>query len=472
MAARWVVGIEPTCKQGGGPVSTYRDWPFRWLRIAWRLGVGVWLVLGTACKDTPAAFGPSRAVARVRANELFTGLTQRFTNVDRSPQAVNSLTRIDRAVFNPSHVFDDSAVWNVLRTDSVRAMMLVGRVVDDRYVVAQVNEATAPRDLAASRDEIRLARVGHDQYQWSTRVDQALGSPTPEDVGRIVSSMLAAPAATNEDVLRTETLAAFPRTSVVMGRLFSIDSLQRTPREDGTALVNLVLALHPDGLQTEYPAFATYLRTYLNPLRLRSVVRDAAGGEWFDLDLGGNRLRLRFRADREGHLAPLDGEPRPMPDSVLLVSDFHTKVWLFSIGMTELTSEVTLMHSAQTFGAALSFQQEPRWHLPLAVSHFVKGSLRRPFEGPGARYRMSVSDADGNGTLLLREGDVTVQQSMIMRWFGGLGTHAFREFYGPAEVQESAYLASVFSALRDDVDAALMTPATVAGEVDAGAKKQ
>ncbi len=472
MAARWVVRLRPFYERNRRPAPAHRGWSFYWPLTPRAIGIVLGLGLGgSACKDTPAAFGSSRAVARTHADDLFTSLHRRFTNVDRSPEAAGTLARIDRAVFTPSQVFDDSVLWNVLRSDSVRVMMLTGHVAHDRYVVAQVNETAAPRELAASRDEIRLARVGHDQYEWSTFVDQVLGAVMPEDVGRIVSSMLAAPAATEETALHAVTAAAFPRSSEVLAKVFSVDSLQRTPSDDGTTLVNLVVGLHPDGLQAEYPAFATYLRTYLNPVRLRSVVRDAAGGEWFDLDLGANRLRMRFRSDRDGRLAPIEGPPRAMPDSLMLVSDFHTKVWLFSIGMTGLTSNVALTHTSQSLGAQLTFRQEPRWHLPLAVSHFVKGSLRRPFEGNGAQYRVAVSSADGNHTLLEREGDVTVQESMIMRWFGGIGAHAFREFSGPAEIQESAYLAAVFSALHDDVDAALMSPATVAGDVEAGAKK-
>ncbi len=472
MAARWVVGLRPWCERNRRPVLALRGWPSPWLLTSRTIGIALWLSLaGSACKDTPAAFGPSRAVARTHADDLFTGLQRRFTNVDRSPEAATTLAVVDRAVFTPSQVYGDSALWNVLRTDSVRAMMLAGRVTHDRYVVAQVNETAEPRDLAASRDEIRLARVGHDQYEWSTFVDQVLGAVTPDDIGRVLSSVLATPTAMEAPTLHAATVAVFPRTGEVLGKAFSVDSLQRTYRDDGTALVNLVLGLHPEGLQAEYPALAKYLHTYLNPVHLRSVVRDAAGGEFVDLDLGANRLRLRFRSDGEGHLAPIDGPRRTMPDSVLLVSDFHTKVWLFNIGATGLTSEVALTHTSQSLSAQMTFRQEPHWHLPLAVSHFVRGSLRRPFEGSGAQYRVAVSSPDGNRTVLEREGDVTVQESMIMRWFGGLGAHAFREFSGPAEVQESAYLAAVFGALHDDVDAALMSPAAVAGEVEAGAKR-
>jgi hypothetical protein len=472
MAVRWVLGDRRMREHEARPVSTHRDWPFQ-CGLAGRLSalfVLVWAGM-SGCAGAPANFGPTRAVARTRASELLTGLQQRFTNVDRSPAAAAAVARIDRGVFTPAQVFEDSATWNVLQADSVRAMMVAGHFARDRFVVAKVGDAPQPRDLAASRDEIRLARVARDQYEWSTSVDQMLGAVKPNDIGRVVNAMLAAPAVIGDGDLHAETVAAFPRSSEVLGQLFSLDSVQRTSRNDGTVLVSLVMHTHPDWLAARYPAFASYLRTYLNPMRLRSIVRDAAGGEWFDLDFASNRLALRFRADRDGHLAPIDGAPRSMPDSVSLVSDFRTKVWLFSVGVTGLASDVVITQTGQMLSAHMRFRQEPRWHLPLAVAHFVKGSLHRPFEGDGAQYRVAVTDVGNDRTLLQRDGDVTVQESMIMRWFGGLGARALGEFAGAAETQENAYFASIFAALRDDVDSALGGPATVAGEVDAGGKR-
>lgn len=472
MAVRWVLGGRRLREHEARPVSTHRDWPFQWGLAGRRSTVFVvlWACL-SGCAGAPSSFGPTRALARTRASELLTGLQQRFTNVDRSPAAAAAVGRIERAVFTPAQVFEDSATWNVLQADSVRAMMVTGHFARDRYVVAKVSDAPQPRDLAASRDEIRLARVARDQYEWSTSVDQVLGSVKPDDIGRVVTAMLAAPAVVGDGDLRAETVAAFPRSSEVLGQLFSLDSVQRTSRNDGTVLVSLVMHMHPDWLAARYPAFAGYLRTYLNPMRLRSLMRDADGGEWFDFDLAANRLALRFRADREGHLAPIDGGLRSMPDTVSLVSDFRTKVWLFPVGVTGLTSDVVIGQTAETLSAQLRFRQEPRWHLPLAVAHFVKGSLHRPFEGDGAQYRVAVSDVGNDRTLLLRDGDVTVQESMIMRWFGGLGARALGEFAGAAETQENAYLASIFAALHDDVDSALGGSATVAGDVDAGSKQ-
>jgi hypothetical protein len=472
MEARSVARCERWRQRITGPASAQRGWPPRWMRQSLSIPsllraavAGICATSAAACGNTPVAFGTSRAAAQAHADELFTGLTERFTNVDRSPAAAATVEKVEGAVFTPSGIFNDTIAWNVVHSDSVRALMLAGRSVRDRYSIAEVNNAPAPRELAASREEIRLARLGHDQFEWSMFVDQVLGSITPEDVDRVIGSVLTAPAVTADADVRSAAGAAFPRSSALLAQFFSLDTLRSVERGDSTALVDLVIGLHPEKLQAQYPALSAYLRKYLNPVRLRSILRDPAGGEWLDLQLAGNQLKLRARADREGRLAPIDGVRRAIPDSLTAVSDFRTKMWLFSLGLSDLATDVLITRAPHVLSWQLRFQREPRWHLPLAISHLVQGSLRQPFMGDGARYRVAITNAVGERTLLEREGDVTVQESAIMRWFGGLGAHAFREFSGPAEAQESAYLASLFSALRADVDADLTGPATVAGDV-------
>jgi hypothetical protein len=417
-----------------------------------------------ACRDTPLAFGPSPAAARDHADQLLTGLQRRFTNIDRSPTAQATLTKIVRALFTPSRVYNDSSTWSVVQSDSVRLTTLAGHFVHDHYVVATVTHAPPPTELATSRDEIQLAQRGRGEYEWTSHVDQAIGSLAPDDADRLVGSMLAAVATTDEDALRSGTDAAFPRTSAILGQFFSLDTVRRAVRDDGTALVDLVIGLHPDRLSATYPLFAAYLRHYLNSTRLRGVLR-GTDGQWFDVNLAGNRLDLRFRADRDGRFGPIDGPRHPMPDSLTLQWDFHTKIWVFSLGVSDLLSDFVVIRTPHTAGWRLSFRHEPRWHLPFAVDHLVKGSLRRPFSGNGARYDVLLTDSASGVTLLEREGDVMVQESTVMRWLGGLGTRVVGEFSGPTEAEESAYLATVFGALRADVESDLSIAAPAAGDI-------
>jgi len=418
-----------------------------------------------ACQDTPAAFGPTPATARTRADQLFAGLEERFTRIDRSAASAAAVSRVERAVFTPSKVYDDSSVWNAIPADTVRLLSVAGHFVRDQYVIAEVARAPLPDELAASRDEIRLTRLGRGQFEWTTFADQVIGSVSPDDVARVTAAMLAAVASSNDDALRAGSALAFPRSSAVLGKLFSLDTIRRVPGDDGTVMVDLAIGLHPDSLTADYPAFAAFLRRYLDPTRLHWVLRDSVGAEWFDLELGAQRLDVRFRANHDGRFAPFDGTPRSMPDSLMLEWDFRTKIWIFPLSLSALASDFRVLHTPHARGWSVGFRHEPRWHLPLAVDHLLKASLRRPFAGDGAYYRVVVTDSGGRTTRLERAGSVIVQEGSLVRWLGRLAGRALGEFFGPAEAQESAYLAAVFHALRMDVQADL---GAGSGEREAG----
>ena len=66
-----------------------------------------------------------------------------------------------------------------------------------------------------------------------------------------------------------------------------------------------------------------------------------------------------------------------------------------------------------------------------------------------------MRDRPGSQTLLSREASVSVQESAIVRWLGGLGNSAMSDFAGRAEAEENRYVFDVLSALRADFVAAL-----------------
>jgi hypothetical protein len=199
---------------------------------------------------------------------------------------------------------------------------------------------------------------------------------------------------------------------------------------------------------------------------VRGRLHDSSGTAWFDFDFGAQRLDVRFRADREWRFVPIEGPARPMPDSLTLDWDFRTKIWIFSLGLTGLASDFVVLHTPTARGWFLGFRREPHWHLPFAVDHLVKASLRRPFADDGAHYRVIVTDTGSHTTRLVRDGRVIVQESTIMHWLGHLAARALGEFFGPAEAQESAYFAAVFRAFRTDLRADLASAGGVAGEVE------
>ena len=325
-------------------------------------------------------------------------------------------------------------------------------------------DAPPPAHLADARHVIRLTELAHNEYEWSTSVEQTLGPITPDDLDRVASSMLADAATTPGPTLAAESRSTFPHAAAALGKMFSIDTVTTTPHDDGSATIHLAYGIHANTLQPTYPAYAAYLRKYVSPARLRFSLSDATAGTWFELLLNHDEITIDLRATRDGHFAPLTGPIRPMPDSLKLLSDIHGKVWIFSVGMTELLADFTVLHSPHERGWDLRFHQDPHWHLPLFADHFVKSPLRRPFAGEGTTYRVTVRDSAGAQSVLTRAARITVQESTIMRWLGGLGATAMGDFAGPSDAQESAFFVEALVALRTDMDAALHAPGSAAAD--------
>lgn len=429
----------------------------------------------SGCSDSPAAFGPNAATARHHAEELFLGFQERFTRVERSPAFANARVKLGRAALIPSRVYDDSSVWSSLAPDSTRTLTVGGHYTGDHYIFAVLPLTTEdPKRLAESRHEVRLVRVGKNQYQWTTSVIQVVGSITADDVDRVVGSMLTAAATASQPALEAGSRATFPRTALALGQLLSLDTVRKEPRADGSTLVRLSIGIHPDDIRAQAPAYAAALHKYVPSARIRCTLSDprastdsgagtAATARWFEVQLADSRLTLTMRATRDGHFAPLEGAPRPMPDSLALLVNVHEKAWLFSVGFTDLVADFMVERSAHVRGWHVRFHHEPKWHLPFFVDHLVRSPLRRPFTGEGADYRILVRDTSGGPTRLVRGARVDVQESTIMKWLGGLGASTMGEFSGKTEAEEIAFYADVFAALRADINAVLRT-ASAAGE--------
>jgi hypothetical protein len=431
------------------------------------LALAIGLAAITACRDTPLAFGPpgNPAAAHERGDALLASWQDRFTNVERSAAFSNARAILGRAALTPGHAYDDSSVWTAMPPEGPHTIAINGHFAENHYILAVVPDAPKPTRLADARHVMRLTQLAHNEYEWSTSVEQTLGPITPDDLDRVAGSMLASAATTPGPTLAAGTRATFPHATNALGKMFSIDTVTTIPHDDGSASIHLAYGIHANTLQPTYPAYAAYLRKYVSPARVRFSLSDATAGTWFELLLNHDEITIDLRATRDGHFAPLTGPLRPMPDSLQLLSDIHGKVWIFSVGMTELLADFTVLRAPHERGWDLRFHRDPHWHLPLFADHFVKSPLRRPFAGDGTTYRVTVRDSAGAQTMLTRAAHITVQESTIMRWLGGLGATAMGDFAGPSDSQESAFFVEALAALRADLDAALHTaPGSPAGD--------
>jgi hypothetical protein len=410
------------------------------------------LLSGLGCGNAVVAFGTSPAAAAATADRMLAAFAFRFTNVVRTPKFFAARSKLARAALAPSRVFDDTSVWNGGGGAS-RSLLVQGAFANNRYTFDARPDAAAPARLGDSRHLMRLDRIGDGEYEWNTGVDLAMGEVTADQVAALFAGTLATAAARGDAALRADYRRAFPRAATVLGRLFTVDSVHGVPTADGASAVTLVLSLHSDRLKADYPAFSEYVKKYVEPSRYRFVLRDRTGARWFDAAARDNRLVIRLRTVN-GRLAPLEGAVRPMPSDLLLDVEFFVKIALFTVGVSDMHADFTVIHTPHERGWDIHFRQEPSWHLPLITARLVRGALRRPFDRGGSALRLTVRDSAGAQTLLTRRVHFPVQESTLVRWLGALGGSAAGDFAGTSEAEENRFQADIWNALRADIRAA------------------
>ena len=427
-----------------------RSW-FRVHRFAFVLFGAVTL---TACSDVPRAFGPTPAAAKSNADAMFGALVGRFTNVVRVPRYARARELLGRYALTPSAIYDDSTVWTAYGPDGTRTLFGDASITNGRYVFTNVPSSEPLDALGDGRHIMRLRKLGDDQYEWFTGVDFAMGRITAADMANVVNRWLAATEGHDGTALRADGRAAFPRTAAVGGRLFAIDTVISVRGADGANALYVQLHLTPDGIRSQLPNYAEYLDKYIQKVKLHFTLADAGGTPWVEGASKDGRFTLRLRT-RGGHFAPLAGAPRPMPDTLTLKLDMTAKIKLFTIGVEHLTGEWVNVETPHERGWSLRFTREPEWVLPPIVGHLIRSPLRRPFQGQGTTFRIGIRDDPSGQTLLTRRGTTVVQESAILRFIGKLGGTAVSDFVSKAEDEENRYDASLFTAMKADIDAGL-----------------
>jgi hypothetical protein len=402
----------------------------------------------------PETLGPDRRTARANADALFGGLATRFDNVQRAPKFYQARSKLGRYALSPSGVYGDTSVWTTVGADSTRTLTLLGTHTPTGYLFAPYASVATPTAAGDARHVIRLQRRGESEYDWDTHVDHAIGSVNAREIAAALTAFVSAPQHAAGATAHAENQALFPQTSRVLGELFSLDSLRAVPIGDGSSAVLVRFRMDPDRIAKTRPNFSKYLDKYVSPARYRVRLQDGSGATWLDASGSDNVFSVSYRV-RDGQLLALSGAPRVIPDTLQINVDLSAKFMIFRVGVSRLVGDFAFVRSDEERGWAMHFRREPDWHFPLAVNHLISTSLRHPFEGEGVTVRVSVRDRPGSQTLLSREASVSVQESAIVRWLGGLGNSAMSDFAGRAEAEENRYVFEVLSALRSDFVTAL-----------------
>ena len=341
-------------------------------------------------------------------------------------------------------------------TGNVRLLEVFGTVGDGRYTMTARSSVPAPGKPGDGRHVTSLARLSDNEYRWETTVDYAIGSVHPGDVATVISRLFAAGEGRTERELRANLAATVPRTSAALGSVFTLDSLRPTALADGSTAVMLGITVSSTTLRRRLPAFAEYIRKYVEPTSYRVVIADRASVPFIDIAQRDRYITIRLRT-MDGQLVPLTGKAREMPDTLLLLADFKAKVKIFHVGFHDLVMDlVNQSQGDRERSWVVTAHREPKWDLPLVTARLLRAPLRRPFTGEGALFRIGVrAGENGASTVIMRQSHLTVQESGILNFLNSLGNTAVSDFEGAVEREQNAWLRELFLALRDDARGAI-----------------
>ncbi|MCU0619398.1 MAG: hypothetical protein MUF40_05795, partial [Gemmatimonadaceae bacterium] len=343
------------------------------------------------CKAGWTGLGETAQRAQVNGVLVADALVKRYQSVERTPQYARARALIGTHALDPSRVFDDSTLWTVAPDATTRELRADGAALDGRYRFAARVDAALPDRLADARHLTRLDRGPEDgAYTWTTTVDFAIGPMTADDLGRGWRLLLASIAGRDSAAIRADLRGFLPRTTAAAGRLITLDSIRPTPLADGSTALRLGMTVRPERVQPTLPKLAAYVRKYIGPTRYRMQLRDATGRRWLDIALRDGRIVVQLR-QREGRLVTLDGPPLPLPDSVELHTDFHTRVGLFGLGWRGLRGHFVEERRGGGVAWAMRFDREPAWELPPLAAQLLRTPLRHPFRDGGLAFRVAFA---------------------------------------------------------------------------------
>jgi hypothetical protein len=150
------------------------------------------------------------------------------------------------------------------------------------------------------------------------------------------------------------------------------------------------------------------------------------------------------------------GPPRPMPDSLRLVSDLSMHVKLFDVGWHDLTTDFTISRGDRSRSWLFIARTEPQWDLPLVTARLIRTPLRRPFQGAGSSFEVAVIDSAGGQTILARRAHLDVKESAIMRFLSSLVARVFDDLDAAVEQEEADFVKELMGAFQQDSRAILV----------------
>lgn len=412
------------------------------------------LVFAAACSDSVHAVTDGPRERATKVEEVSDAIAARFTSPERSGRFESTRRKLVSGALHPSRVFSDTTLWTANTGANGRSVWAHGSLTNRGYRF-DVADRGPLNDLADTRHVISLRRIGDGEYQWATGVDFAIGSITAKDAAGMLEALLAGGHDRDPTVLRLSARTAFPRSSAVMSKLFTIDSLSLRPGPAGTTTVTMIADVHTATLARTAPHFAAYVARYVENSRYRFLVTDKAGAPFFEIMGRDHKLAIRYRTRADGIVSYL-GPPRPIPDSLRLTSDLTMRVKMFDVGWRNLVTDFTISRGERSRSWLFVARTEPEWDLPLITARLIRTPLRRPFQGAGASFEIAVIDSAGGQTLLARRARLEVKESAILRFLSSLVARIFDDLDAAVEREEAEFVRELMGAFQQDARALLI----------------
>ena len=410
-------------------------------------------VIGVACADSVRAVADGPTDRATKVEEVSDAIAARFTTPERSGQFESMRRKLISGALHPSRVFSDTSLWTTTASPTMRSVWAHGSLTPRGYRF-DVAERGLLDGLGDTRHVITLRKNSDGDYQWTTGVDFAIGSIRARDVGAMIELLLTAGHGHDASALRGAALTAFPRTAAVMSKLFRIDSLFLRPGPQGTTLVKVVIGVHTETLRRTAPHFADYLAKYVESSKYRFLVTDKNLVPYFEAKGANKTLTMEYRVRADGMVSTL-GPPRPMPDSLRLISDLNMRVKLFDVGWHELNTDFIIGRSERSRSWLFIARNEPQWDLPLITARLIRTPLRRPFQGNGSTFEVAIIDSAGGQTIMARRARLEVKESAIMRFLSSLVAKLFDDMDAAVEQEEADFVRELMGAFQQDSRAIL-----------------
>ncbi len=413
-------------------------------------------LLAPGCREGVRELGSGPA-GPVAADDFAVAMATRFGPIERGPRFDAARPKLARSALVPSRVFDEADLWT-LREGDWRQLDYFGHRDGEAYLLEVRPSAPPPRDPGDYRARLRLHRLEDGRYEWTMRQELAVGSLRPGDTAKALTALLRSADGVSAADARAGAVRTFPRATAAFSRLFRLETLELTPQDGGATAVRLGIRLEPERLRETAPRYAAFLEKVAAPMRASATLSDTSGTPWWRLELAELLWTFRFRV-RDGSLVPLEGSAeRRLPDRLRLAIDFSTKAGLFTIGVRGLVADVTLTRAPHEKAYTARYRQQPEWRLPFFIKPFLRSSLSYPFAGPGSSSTVALRESSDGPTELIRNYRIRVRESWLLKWMGGLGGSAVRDFRKGAESESDRFSGECLYALRDDVVTLLNEP--------------